>query len=91
MLTLTIVLLASSPLEIATKKPSSVRSRVERKPTDSTVPPIASTLISSPRSNGRSLKIISEPKKFLTVSCAARPIAKPPTPNPAISGVIGCS
>ncbi len=58
---------------------------VDRKPISSTVPSESPTTIQSPAWNGESKSIISDPKKFATMSLAAKARAKPPIPRPARS------
>ena len=78
-------IVANDALGIVTRCPSSVRMRVERKPTSSTMPSWPDALIRSPRRNGLSMRIITEPNTLAIVSFAASANARPPMPSPAIS------
>src|SRR2546428_6739099 len=69
---------------IVTRWPSSVRTRVLRKPTDSTTPSTWSSLIRSPIRNGLSVRTATAPNKLESVSCAARLRASPPMETEAI-------
>ena len=81
-------MLAMLPLGTAMIELSRVWMRVVRKPTSATDPAMLSTSIQSPIWKGRSTKIMAEPIRFLTVSCAARARASPPIDTPAIRAVM---
>ena len=74
---------ANIELGIVTMRPSLVWSRVERMPISLTTPVKPATLIHSLRTNGWSVKIVTPPKTFDTVSLAAMARARPPMPRPA--------
>jgi hypothetical protein len=74
---------ASRPFGMLTTVRSSVRMRVERRPTASISPSTPSMMTQSPTRNGWSMPIDTDPKKCSSVFCAPSATAMPPIPRPA--------
>ena len=85
---LVMVALPTVLLGMVTRWPSRLRTRVLRKPMVSTIPSMVSSVMRSPMRNGLSMNTATAPKRLATVSCAARPSARPPTDRPAMAAVM---
>ena len=70
------------------KEFANVRILVDRTLTSSTTPSLSPMITQSPILNGRSRKMITDPNKFLMVSCAASANASVPNATPPTRAVI---
>ena len=85
---LTICICAKSAFGTVITVRSRPRSRVERRPISSTVPILSPKLQNSPTRTGLSANSTKPPTMFSSVGRIASATARPPTPRPAMIGVM---